>query len=537
MPVGGFILALALLGAPVARAEDGPGAPELVEQAADAIVAKKYADARKLLDAAYVAAPNAPGPIPAQVLAQIFFYRGVCEWYGAPPKKRADNTFEWWRKARALWPEYVPDARVLPESEAQDVYYALASEFAARAQVELGLPEDPGDAVIFVSGRRMEATDSVYVGTHFIQIRCDDGMMHATWYEFGTPPPDYLALCRGESYPGAGGATSKASPKDAEKQAKEDAKRAEKERLEAERLAKVEAEKQAKAKAEADRLAALKAEADRQAALKAEAARIEAERQAAMVKAEADRKAAAAKAEADRQAALKAEAERQAALKAEADRKAAAAKAEADRQAALKAEADRQAALKAEADRQAALKAEADRQAVAKAEADRQAAAKAEADREAAAKAEADREVATAKAEADRQAAAKAKADADREALAAAKKRGDVVLPEDAARTGAGKGARIGLYAAGGGLVLGGVAVNFLVVEPAWDDAQRANAQPGSITREEALSLANRYDTGRYAALGMLAGGLLTVGTGVGLGYLDATFIVSPNQLGITGRW
>ncbi len=194
------------------------------------------------------------------------------------------------------------------------------------------------------------------------------------------------------------------------------------------------------AKAELDRLAAETAatvEADRQADI----ARAELDRQASAVKAESVRlaAAAAAKAEADRQAAAaKAELDRlaaEAAAKAEADRQAAAAKAELDRlaaEAAAKAEADRQAAAaKAELDRLAA-------EAAAKAEADRQAAAaKAESDRlaaEAAAKAEADRKAAAAKAELDRLAAeAAAKVEADRQA-AAAKAKSDRLAAEATAK-------------------------------------------------------------------------------------------------------
>merc|ERR550532_2420031 len=135
--------------------------------------------------------------------------------------------------------------------------------------------------------------------------------------------------------------------------------------VEAHRLAKQEADLKAKEeaqKAEADRLAAEKAEAQRLAAIEA-AKQAEADRLAAE-KAEADRLAAieaAKKAEADRLAVIeeakKAEADRLAAEKEEADRlaKIEAAKAEADRvaaeEAAKKAEADRLAAIEAEADR------------------------------------------------------------------------------------------------------------------------------------------------------------------------------------------
>merc|ERR550532_3600287 len=140
---------------------------------------------------------------------------------------------------------------------------------------------------------------------------------------------DVVAITKEEADRQADVEAHRLAKQEADLKAKEEAQKAE-----ADRLAAIEAAKQA----EADRLAAEKAEADRLAAIE-EAKKAEADRLAAE-KEEADRLAAieAAKAEADRLAAI------EAAKKAEADRLAAieeAKKAEADRLAAEKEEADR----------------------------------------------------------------------------------------------------------------------------------------------------------------------------------------------------
>ncbi|MEN9787689.1 MAG: hypothetical protein RLZZ299_2953 [Pseudomonadota bacterium] len=93
------------------------------------------------------------------------------------------------------------------------------------------------------------------------------------------------------------------------------------------------------------------------------------------------------------------------------------------------------------------------------------------------------------------------------------------------------------LTTVGGGMLLGAAAINFLVIEPAWQEAEAANANPGSLTREEALSLANRYDTATYGTLALLVAGIPTFATGLGMTFLDAAFVVSPDRVGIVGRW
>ncbi len=461
----------------LAQADDGDPSPiELLDKARTAIVAKDTAAARAAIDAAEAAAPRAQMPLPASELGRIFFYRGVLAWQAGDREKGA---LDWWRKTRVLAPDFVPDSEALPDTDAQDVYYALSAEFSAREMVTLELPEDTGDAVIWVSGRRAEPTDSVFVGRHFIQVRCAEGQLVGSWYDFGGPPRDYLAGCSGQKL---------VSSKPMTEKEKKEAERAEKEAAKAAAAAAKKAEKDAAAKAAADaKLAAAKAAEDAKAAALA-AKQAEDAKLAAAKKAEAD---AAAKQAEDAKLAAAKKAEAEAAAKAAEDAKLAAAK-------------------KAEAD----AAADAERDAVAK-------------------KAEAAAAEAAKKAEADAKAAEEAR-------LAAAKKaEKDAAAPTKPADPSVRNSRALGwsLMAAGGGLVAGGAAVSWLVVEPAWAQADAANQDPGSITREDALALASRFDAGRYTAIGLLAGGAVALGTGVVLGPLEARVTWVPGQVGLAGRW
>ena len=171
--------------------------------------------------------------------------------------------------------------------------------------------------------------------------------------------------------------------------------RLEAERAEQARLAEEEAQRQAQLEAEQVRLA--EEEAQRQAQLEAEQARQEAQRaEAEKLAAERAEQARLAEEEAQRQAQLKAEQARQEAQRAEAERLAAEraqqarlAEEEAQRQAQLEAEQARQEAQKAEAERLAAERAEQAR--LAEEEAQRQAQLEAEQARQEAQRAEAER--------------------------------------------------------------------------------------------------------------------------------------------------
>ncbi len=508
------VAALLLLLSGAAWAQDGGGYVSLLDQVKSAIAAKDYKTARSLLAQAEAAAPTSEALIMEKDLARLPFYRGLVEWRDGDKDTAALNH---WRAAITLSTSFEPEADVLPEAEGQDVYYALMGEVKAKDAVTLGLPEDPGDTVIFVDGRRMEPFDAVIVGTHFIQMRCGEGNVVGSWYTFGAPPPDYLTLCSGGTYPVVKGGKPAKTPKAPKGPSKAELAKAEKEaakKAAEEKAAAEKAAKEAAAVAAAEKAAAEKAAKD--AADKAAADKAAADKAAkeAADKAVAE-KAAADKAVADAAAAEKAAAEKAAAQVATAD---AAAKAAADKAAAEKAAADKTAADKAAAD-----KAVADKAAAEKAVADKTAADKAAADKAAADKAAADKAVA------DKAAADKAAAD-----KAAADKLNAKAPKEPKGGSGTAGWAMIG---GGGAMIAGGFAINFLVVDPAWTEAQGVIEDPRTATRAEADAIVSRFNTGRYATIGLIAAGAATAGVGVFLGPLESKIVFTPSGVGLAGRW
>lgn len=185
--------------APAAWAQDVDVAGQLAT-AKTAIQARDWAAALTALDAAEKAAPSNAALISNTDLARIYFFRGVVE---ARKAGSLDPAMNWWRRALVIASDFQPDKDVLPDVESQDVFYALSEEQRGKEQVVLNLPEDPGDVMIFIDGRRYEPTDSVYTGTHFVQMRCEDSSLVGAWYTLGAPPPDWLVLCSGGSYPSA----------------------------------------------------------------------------------------------------------------------------------------------------------------------------------------------------------------------------------------------------------------------------------------------------------------------------------------------
>ncbi len=592
--------ALLLLAASPAFAQEGTGFVALLDQAKAAIASGDYKAARTLLAQAEAAAPGSEALIQEKDLARLPFYKGAVEWRNGDKDTAALNHF---REAITLSADFQPEADVLPESDAQDVYYALIGEVQGRESITLGLPEDPGDSLIFVDGRRMEAFDAVIVGTHFIQLRCGEGNVVGSWYTFGAPPPDYLTLCSGGAYPVVKGGKpakptkgpSKADLAKAEKEAakkvaadaaiaataakelaaKEAADKAAADKASADRAAAADATAKAAAdataKAAADKASADKASADATAKAAADKASADATAKAAADKASAD---ATAKAAADKAAADKASAD--ATAKAAADKASADATAKAAADATAKADAEKAAADKVAAEKaakaaDATAKAAADKasaDATAKAAADQAAADKASAD--ATAKAAADKAAAektakaadaTAKADADKAAADKAAADkvAKAEADAMAKAAADKAAADKAASDKAAKadatakavtekkpkatadkgGGAVGwaMIAGGGAMMAGGGIVNFLVVNPAWADAQAANDNPASVTRSDADAILGRFNGGRYATIGLLAAGAATAGVGVFLGPLESHVYFTPTGVGLSGRW
>jgi hypothetical protein len=76
-------------------------------------------------------------------------------------------------------------------------------------------------------------------------------------------------------------------------------------------------------------------------------------------------------------------------------------------------------------------------------------------------------------------------------------------------------GLQIGLFAGGGALLVGGTAMNFLVVNPAWDDVQVVIDDPEGFDRDAASARSDKFNVSRWITLGLLGAGAATAGTGL----------------------
>ncbi|MBM4393234.1 MAG: hypothetical protein FJ090_19080, partial [Deltaproteobacteria bacterium] len=217
----------------------------IMQQARTALVAGDYKTAKTLLTAAEAAAPTSSSPLAEQDIANLPFYRGIIEWRAGDKDNAALN---WWRKVLVIAPQFEPDKELLPEVDGQDVLYALRGEVRNYNQFATGIPDDTGDALIFIDGKRLTMDDMLSAGRHLVQLRCGDGNFVGSWYDYGQAPADYMVLCTGGAYVSATTGKPPKVDKKAEKAAKE-----------------------AKAKAAADKAAADKAAADKAAADKAAA--------------------------------------------------------------------------------------------------------------------------------------------------------------------------------------------------------------------------------------------------------------------------
>ncbi len=172
----------------------------LLAQAKGALLAGDFKEARDLLLAAEEAAPGSAAPISQTDVARLSFYRGVLYWRASPESA----ALEAWKQALTLAPKFAPEADLLPDAQERDAFLALRAEVNARTQVPVKLPEDTGEALIFIDGQRMDPDALVLPGKHLVQVKCASGEVRGTWHAYGAPPRDYLAQC-------AGGRSSNAS--------------------------------------------------------------------------------------------------------------------------------------------------------------------------------------------------------------------------------------------------------------------------------------------------------------------------------------
>jgi hypothetical protein len=106
-----------------------------------------------------------------------------------------------------------------------------------------------------------------------------------------------------------------------------------------------------------------------------------------------------------------------------------------------------------------------------------------------------------------------------------------------AEKPGSSKVGGYALMGVGAAMLGTGAAINFLVVNSAWNDGQRAIEAPSTVSPAEAQAIEARFNTGRWATIALLAGGAISVGTGVVLGPLHTSWTLSPAGVGVHGIW
>ena len=109
-----------------------------------------------------------------------------------------------------------------------------------------------------------------------------------------------------------------------------------------------------------------------------------------------------------------------------------------------------------------------------------------------------------------------------------------VAKAEPAPREG-GDPLRRGLQIGGATLLVGGAAVNFLVVNPAFAAIREAQGDPASVTAAEADALLARFNTARWSTVGLIAVGAGALG-GSFFVY-DTALVLGPQQFGLSGRF
>ena len=143
-----------------------------------AILAKDYVTAKNLLDQVYEEAPDSTELLKADTLAQIWYLRGVsAHLQGIDP-------LDHYRQALILAPEKGWDETLSTDEGAQDAFWAIKSEIMSRQIVSLYVPEQYGQAKLYVDGFERKPADFAYQGMHLAQVQCPEGEIFGKWTNF-----------------------------------------------------------------------------------------------------------------------------------------------------------------------------------------------------------------------------------------------------------------------------------------------------------------------------------------------------------------
>ena len=163
-------------------------AVEFVKQAREAIVQKDFASATSLLDKAEKSMVKSSIILEGKQISEIWYLRG------AVVSLQGQDPLDHWRQALIINLGQEWDASLVPDEVAQDLYLALKSEIQNRRIVSLQIPEQYGQAKIYVDGFLRAPGDFVYQGQHFAQVQCPKGDVHGKWTNF-EKTFNWLKLC------------------------------------------------------------------------------------------------------------------------------------------------------------------------------------------------------------------------------------------------------------------------------------------------------------------------------------------------------
>lgn len=165
---------------------------DLVQAAREALQSEEYDDARRFTRRAEKVADNADDIIPYRTQARIWYYQGLAEWYGGD---RDTKALEAWREALKVDIDFPWDVDTFPEEDAESVFESLRREVRSRSTVDLGVPDQTGQAELYVAGRQVRSGDSLPQGRYLVQARCPNGDIYSRWWKYDDKTPEYEELC------------------------------------------------------------------------------------------------------------------------------------------------------------------------------------------------------------------------------------------------------------------------------------------------------------------------------------------------------
>jgi hypothetical protein len=156
------------------------GLPEDLAAARSALAAKDFPAAAKALDAAQLSAQDSETPVPAALLARIYYYRGVSLRLAGKNEEGAAE----WRQALAIDNGFAWEEGLIEDPAVRDFFLALRPEVKDRMKIDLRYPEAVGAARLFVDGQQIAPGATAREGIHLAQVDCPDDRFHGQWTTF-----------------------------------------------------------------------------------------------------------------------------------------------------------------------------------------------------------------------------------------------------------------------------------------------------------------------------------------------------------------